>query len=147
MAKLLREPLEGCEIQLASTDPSTGARVLFTGLVRADTNGATTIALEYDAYEPMAITAMEDLEAKALALFGVRRALVIHRLGLVPVGQISVLALVESGHRKEAFAACEWLMNEVKKRVPIWKKEIGPNGEIWQHPLSGSLKPHSPESP
>lgn len=147
MAKLLREPLEGFEARFANLDPSCGARVMFTGLVRADTNGATTTALEYDAYEPMAIKAMEDIEAEALKLFGVRRALVIHRVGRVLVGQIGVLALVESGHRKEAFAACEWLMNEVKKRVPIWKKDIGPNGETWQHPLSGSLNPHSPGSP
>lgn len=147
MAKLLRVPLEGVETQSESQDPSNGARVVFTGLVRGDTNGATTIALEYDAYEPMAIQAMKDLEAEALQLFGVKRALVIHRLGRVPVGQISVVALVESGHRKDAFAACEWLMNEVKKRVPIWKKDIGPNGETWQHPLSGNLNPSRQESP
>lgn len=152
MAKLLREPLEDFEkldlcSQTASLDPTIGARVVFSGVVRGDTNGATTSALVYDAYEPMAIRAMNDLEAEARKLFGIKRALVVHRLGRVPVGQISVLAIVESGHRKEGFAACEWLMNEIKKRVPIWKKDIGPNGEKWQHPSSGSLNPPSPESP
>lgn len=147
MALFCHDLVEELELPKWDPDPTIGARVLFTGIVRGETDGDTTTALEYDAYEPMALLAMIDLETEAIQRFGVRRAWLVHRLGRVGVGQTSVLALVEAGHRKAAFAACEWLMDEVKKRVPIWKKEIGPNGETWQHPPSGNLIPLSKRSP
>ncbi len=141
MACFCHDPLKELELPNWDPDPTLGARVLFTGIVRGETDGDATTALEYDAYEPMALLAMTDLEAEAIQRFGVRRAWLVHRLGKVCVGKTTVLALVEAGHRHAAFAACEWLMDQVKKRVPIWKKEIGPNGEIWQHPSSGNLNP------
>ncbi len=141
MARFCHDPLEELEQPNWVPDPTIGARVLFTGIVRGETGGDTTTALEYDAYEPMALKIMDELETEATIRFGLSRAWLVHRLGLVGVGKTSVLALAEAPHRQAAFAACEWLMEEVKKRVPIWKKEIGPNGEIWQHPKSGNLNP------
>lgn len=121
-----------------------GARVVFEGIVRQKTGDLETEALEYDCHEPMALVVMERLEREAEARFGLKSAFVVHRLGKLAVGETSIVAIVASAHRAEAFAGCAWLMDEVKKRVPIWKKEIGPKGETWRHPTQGILKPSSP---
>ncbi len=97
-----------------------GAVVLFLGTVRADPGVA---ALDYEVYRPMAIRRMTDLVDRAKAKFGVLDVSIVHRLGRVPVGGDSVAIACSAPHRKEAFAACGWAMDEVKRIVPIWKAE------------------------
>ena len=100
-----------------------GAVVLFLGTVRADLGVA---ALDYEVYRPMAIRRMTDLVDRAKAKFGVLDVSIVHRLGRVPVGGDSVAIACAASHRKEAFDACAWAMEEVKRIVPIWKSEAAP---------------------
>ncbi|HKZ24086.1 MAG TPA: molybdenum cofactor biosynthesis protein MoaE [Thermoplasmata archaeon] len=97
-----------------------GAIVAFLGTVRADPGVG---ALDYEVYRPMAVKALQDLSEIAKAKFGILDLSVVHRIGRVPVGSDSVVIACAAGHRKEAFAACAWLMDEVKRVVPIWKTE------------------------
>jgi len=151
MAKLSRDPISpemalglggpGASASEAEGLGECGARVVFEGVVRRKTGDLETVALEYDCHEPMALIAMERIEQEAIVRFRLKKALVVHRLGRLEVGETSIVSIVESAHRAEAFAGCAWLMDEFKKRVPIWKKDIGPQSETWQHPTQGILKP------
>ena len=97
-----------------------GAIVVFLGTVRADPGVG---ALEYEVYRPMALRMLEDLAARAKSKFGAFDMAIVHRVGRVPVGADSVVIACAAAHRKEAFAACTWAMDEVKRIVPIWKTE------------------------
>lgn len=97
-----------------------GAVVLFLGTVRAE---ARVAALDYEVYVPMAKKVLADLADQAKAKFGVMEVSVVHRVGRVPVGGDSVAVACSAGHRREAFEAGEWIMDEVKRIVPIWKTE------------------------
>ena len=90
------------------------------------------VRLAYEAYEPMALAALERLEREAVGRFGVAACRIVHRLGEVPVGEASVAVVVAAGHRAPAFDACRWAMDELKRTVPIWKKEsYAEGGEGW----------------
>ena len=97
-----------------------GAIVVFLGTVRADPD---VRALDYEVYKPMALKTLADLVARAKSKFGVLEMSVVHRLGRIPVGGDSVVIACSAAHRSEAFAACTWAMDEVKRIVPIWKAE------------------------
>lgn len=102
-----------------------GAQVLFLGIPRnAPEDGGNIEALEYEAYPEMAIKEMEKIRKETIERFGVKEVYIHHRLGLVKVGEPSFLVLVIGGHREETFKACRYAVDETKKRVPIWKKEI-----------------------
>lgn len=111
--------------------PEDGALVIFDGLVRNNTRGRRTLYLVYEAYEEMALAQMRELAVKALADFAIRDAAIVHRLGRIEVGESSVLIAVASAHRAAAFDACRWLIDTLKKTVPIWKKEHFEDGAIW----------------
>jgi molybdopterin synthase catalytic subunit len=98
-----------------------GAIVLFVGTVRSDEG---VRALDYEVYRPMAIKSLTTLVERAKEKFGVREMSILHRLGRVPVGGDSVAIACAAVHRAEAFAACSWAMDEVKRIVPIWKTEV-----------------------
>lgn len=108
-----------------------GAVLVFEGTVRDNTRGRRTLFLEYEAYEEMALRQMEALAAEAVTRFGVRETAVVHRLGRLEVGETSVLIAVASAHRGQAFEACRWLIDTLKKTVPIWKKEHFADGAVW----------------
>ncbi len=108
-----------------------GAVVVFDGVVRNNTRGRATRFLEYEAYEEMALTQMKQLTARARELFLVRDVAVIHRLGHLEVGETSVLIVVASAHRAAAFDACRWMIDTLKREVPIWKKEVFTDGAVW----------------
>lgn len=108
-----------------------GAVTVFDGIVRNNTRGRTTVYLDYSAYESMALTQMEQLAAEAIARFGVRDVAIVHRLGRLEVGETSILIAVASAHRGVTFEACRWLIDTVKKQVPIWKKEHFVDGVVW----------------
>jgi len=111
--------------------PEDGASVIFEGVVRNHSRGRRTLFLEYEAYEPMAIKEMDALIAEALTRFQIRDAAIVHRLGRIEIGETSVLIVVTSAHRAAAFEACRWLIDTLKKTVPIWKKEHFEDGAVW----------------
>jgi len=110
---------------------SDGAVATFLGLVRNHNVGRRVLYLDYEAYEEMALNQMRSLAEEALAKFGVRDIAVVHRLGRLYVGESSVLIVVASAHRGAAFDACRWLIDTLKKTVPIWKKEQFEDGAVW----------------
>jgi molybdopterin synthase catalytic subunit len=108
-----------------------GAAVVFEGVVRNQTRGRRTLYLDYEAYEDMALAEMEKLAEQALKQFAVRDIALVHRLGRLEIGEASVLIVVASAHRAAAFDACRWLIDTLKRTVPIWKKEYFEDGAVW----------------
>jgi molybdopterin synthase catalytic subunit len=111
--------------------PGDGAAVIFEGVVRDNTRGRRTLYLDYEAYEPMALRQMEDLAEQARAQFHVDGVSIIHRIGRLEIGETSVLIAVAAAHRGHAFDACRWIIDTLKKTVPIWKKEYFEDGAVW----------------
>jgi molybdopterin synthase catalytic subunit len=111
--------------------PECGATVTLDGYVRRFTAGRETLYLVYEAYEPMAIREMSRLGEAARQKFQVANIGIVHRVGRLEIGETSVVIAVASPHRKAAFEACEWLIRELKRTVPIWKKEVYADGERW----------------
>ncbi len=108
-----------------------GAVCVFDGIVRNNTRGRKTLYLDYEAYREMALEQMRGLAAEALERFAVRDVALLHRLGRLEVGETSVLVVVASAHRGAAFEACRWLIDTLKKQVPIWKRETFTDGVVW----------------
>lgn len=115
----------------AAGRPEDGALVIFDGVVRNNSDGRRTLYLDYEAFVELAIRQMEALVAHAIEQFGIRDAWIVHRLGRVEVGESSVLIVVASAHRAQAFDACRWLIDSLKRTVPIWKKETFADGFAW----------------
>jgi molybdopterin synthase catalytic subunit len=115
--------------------PECGATVTLDGYVREFTAGSSgakkTLYLTYEAYEPMALGELEKLGARAREKFEISHVGIIHRLGKLEIGETSVVVTVAAPHRKAAFEACAWLITELKKTVPIWKKEFYADGSGW----------------
>ena len=130
-AAIVRKPIDGAAISAALCEPTDGAVVVFEGIVRNQTRGRRTLYLDYVGYEPMALRQMEQLAQRALADYAVRDVWVVHRLGRLEIGETSVYIAVASAHRAAAFDACRWLIDTLKKTVPIWKKEFFEDGAIW----------------
>jgi MoaE-MoaD fusion protein len=110
---------------------SDGASLVFEGIVRNQTRGRKTLYLDYEAYEEMALQEMDSLASQALRQFPIRDVAIVHRLGRLEIGETSVLIAVASAHRAAAFDACRWLIDTLKKTVPIWKKEYFEDGAVW----------------
>jgi len=108
-----------------------GAVLVFDGVARNNTRGRRTLYLEYEAYEAMALEKLEGLARQALEQFKIRDCAIAHRLGRIEIGESSVLIVVASAHRAAAFEACRWLIDTLKKVVPIWKKEYFVDGAVW----------------
>lgn len=146
LSRVTSEPLSPDEAIAAVADPAAGAIDLFLGVVRNTNKGRDVAYLEYDAYAPMAEKLMADLGAEAIEEFALRKVALFHRTGRLEIGETSLLIAISSGHRAEAFAAGKWLVDEVKKRVPVWKKEVWSDGEEWiEGPESLGLQ-QAPES-
>ena len=127
----MREPIATEEILAEIKAGGDGAVVLFDGIVRDNTRGRQTVHLEYESYEEMALTQMQGLREQAIGRFGVREVAIVHRLGRLLVGETSVLIAVASAHRGAAFDACRWVIDMLKKTVPIWKHEQFVDGAVW----------------
>jgi molybdopterin synthase catalytic subunit/molybdopterin converting factor small subunit len=128
---LVKEPIDSASLANSIKQGEDGAVVVFDGIVRNNTRGRRTLFLEYEAYEEMALRQMHALAEEAIAVHGVRQVALVHRLGRLEVGETSVLIAVSSAHRAHAFAASRWLIDTLKKTVPIWKKEHFEDGEVW----------------
>ena len=129
--RLQREPIDAGALVAAVKEGEAGAVVVFDGIVRNNTRGRGTLYLDYEAYEAMALSQMQGLAHDAQQRFGVRRVALVHRLGRLKVGETSVLIVVASAHRAQAFDACRWIIDTLKKTVPIWKKEWFEDGAVW----------------
>jgi MoaE-MoaD fusion protein len=129
--ELTTEPIDITSVARRVVPSTCGATVSLDGYVRQFTNGRETLHLVYEAYEPMAVKEMEKLIESAKQEFEIANIGIVHRLGQLEIGETSVVISVASPHRKAAFAACEWIIRELKRTVPIWKKEVYADGEIW----------------
>ena len=110
-------------LRRALMDPACGGYVCFEGWVRDHNEGQQVTRLEYEAYAPLALSEGEKIIAEARTRFGVQQALCVHRTGALEIGEIAVWVGVAAAHREEAFRACRYLIDEIKHRLPIWKKE------------------------
>ena len=111
--------------------PECGATVTLDGYAREWTKGKRTLYLVYEAYEPMALQEMRRLGREAHERFEIAYMGIVHRTGRLEIGETSVVISVGAPHRRAAFEACEWAIKELKRTVPIWKKEIFEDGEVW----------------
>ena len=132
MAELTRDRIQVERLLAASARPDCGAIALFLGTTRDHHEGRRVTRLSYEAYEPMALAALEAIEQAALARFEIAACRIVHRIGEVPLTEASVAVAVSASHRGAAFDACRWAMDELKRTVPIWKKEsFAEGGEGW----------------
>ena len=146
---LTREVIDAGDLIAAAKRGEDGAVVIFDGIVRNHTRDRQTLHLDYEAYEEMALKQMDALSQEARTRFGVRHVTLVHRLGRLDVGETSVLIVVASAHRAQAFDACRWLIDTLKKTVPIWKKETFVDGVVWAagEPFPEGISVQAPETP
>ncbi len=129
--RIVHEPIVAEVVISRLKRPDDGAAVIFDGVVRNNTRGRQTLYLDYEAYEEMALKQMQALAAEVRSRFGVRQVALVHRLGRLEIGETSVLIVVASAHRGPAFEACRWIIDTLKKTVPIWKREYFEDGAVW----------------
>ncbi len=129
--EIVRAPIDMAAIAASVRAPEDGAVALFDGVVRNNTRGRKTLYLDYEAYEELALKQMNELSEKALSKFAVRDVRIVHRIGRLEIGDSSVFIAVASAHRAAAFDACRWLIDTLKKTVPIYKKEYFEDGAVW----------------
>jgi molybdopterin synthase catalytic subunit len=109
----------------------SGAVSVFVGNVRNATNGRNVLRLEFETYEKMALLEMQKIVDLATAMWPITAATIVHRVGSLAIGDTAVIIAVATPHRADAFAACQYMIDTLKKTVPIWKKEIFEDGEVW----------------
>jgi molybdopterin synthase catalytic subunit len=129
MVRLTREAIDLAALHAAS--PADGALCLFVGVVRNENAGRGVLYLEYEAYEEMALSEMEAIATETGRRWPVTEVRIVHRLGRMEIGESSVAVAVTSPHRAEAFLACHFAIDTLKKTVPIWKKEFYVDGAVW----------------
>jgi MoaE-MoaD fusion protein len=129
--QITREPIDTQQVLDSIKRPEDGAAVVFEGIVRNNTRGRKTLYLDYEAYEEMALKKMEVLVSEAIERNRVRDVAIVHRLGRLQIGETSVVIVVASAHRAAAFEACRWLIDTLKRTIPIWKKEYFEDGAVW----------------
>lgn len=118
-----REPIDAGALLAAVGAPADGAALLFVGTVRDHNDGRPVVGVRYEAYVEMAEPVLEQIAGEAAARLGTDRVAVVHRVGELAVGEASVAIAVSSPHRAEAFDACRFVIEEIKRRLPIWKEE------------------------
>jgi molybdopterin synthase catalytic subunit len=136
--ELTTEPIDVASVARRVVLPECGATVTLDGFAREWTKGRRTKYLVYEAYDPMALSEMQRLGAEAHKRFDIAHIGIVHRTGRLEIGETSVVISVSAPHRKAAFEACEWAIRELKRTVPIWKKEVYEDGEEWVEPQKGT---------
>ena len=129
--QITREPLDRNALVAAVTHPGTGGIVVFEGVVRDNARGKQIRYLEYDVYPEMAVKQIREILAEAERRWNVDRVAVAHRIERLEIGEASVIIVVATPHRAEAFEASRYIIDTLKTTVPIWKKEVAMNGEEW----------------
>jgi molybdopterin synthase catalytic subunit len=127
--RFTRTPIEPQALRAQLADPACGGYAAFEGWVRDSHEGVRVRHLEYEAFEALAVREGERIIAEAIARFGVAHAACVHRIGDLAIGELAVWVGVSAPHRDEAFLACRYIIDEVKQRVPIWKKEHYVSGD------------------
>jgi molybdopterin synthase catalytic subunit/molybdopterin converting factor small subunit len=130
--RVVTEPLSPDTIAAEVDDPGAGGIVIFSGVVRNETGGRSVKFLEYEAHAPMAEVKMREIGESLRARWsGVKRVAMLHRIGRLEIGEASVLIAVSAAHRGDAFEACRYAIDTLKRTVPVWKKEHFEDGEVW----------------
>src|SRR5688500_16743389 len=129
--ELTTDPIDVGAVARRVVLPQCGATITLDGYAREWTKGRRTLYLVYEAYEPMALSEMKRLGAQAHEKFDIAHIGIVHRTGRLEIGETSVIISVSAPHRRAAFEACEWAIRELKRTVPIWKKEVFEDGEVW----------------
>ena len=129
--QILTTKIKVNEVEQFVADSSCGGVVSFVGIVRDSTDSKPVLQLDFESYEPMAIREMKKIAETVLEEFSVKKIAIHHRVGSLKIGEIAVAIAVSCPHRKDAFAACEYAIDTLKQTVPIWKKEIFQDGEVW----------------
>ena len=131
MFRVTHQPIDLNELVRYVTDPEAGAIATFIGTTRNNNEGRKVIALDYEAYPEMAEKELARIGDDARKQWPICRMAIMHRLGPVQIGEASVVIVVSAAHRNAAFAASRFAIEEIKKTVPIWKKEVFEGGEVW----------------
>lgn len=132
IARIVQDPIDPAAVLASVGSDEDGASLLFTGVVRNHNQGRTVGGVRYDAYEEMAARVLSQIVEEAVQLVGTDRIVAVHRVGELTVGEVSVAIAVSSPHRAEAFEASRFIIEEIKKRLPVWKKErYGSDVEEW----------------
>jgi len=135
MVEITEQPIDYAAAAERVRSDLAGAVCVFLGTVREMTGDRRTASLDYEAYPVMAVRKMEELEAEARRRWPVVAVAIVHRVGPLELGEVSVAVAVSTPHRGHAFEACRWLIDTLKEVVPIWKKEVWADGsEEWVHP-------------
>jgi molybdopterin synthase catalytic subunit len=131
MIRVTREDFSVDDVIAGLKSRSTGGVVLFLGVVRGESKGKPVEHIEIEVYEEMTQRQLDAIREEAIDRFGVEEVAVVHRYGSLKASENILLVVVASPHRAEAFEACRYVTDEIKRRVPIWKKEVTPEGEWW----------------
>src|SRR5215471_1578418 len=131
LIQITHEPLDRNALIAAVAHPSVGGIVVFEGVVRDNARGKQVRYLEYDVYPEMAVQQIREILNETERRWHVDRVAVAHRIGRLEIGEASVIIVVATPHRAEAFEACRYIIDTLKTTVPIWKKEVAMNGEEW----------------
>jgi molybdopterin synthase catalytic subunit len=131
MPEIVHDILDARRLVQQVASDKDGAVVTFAGIVRGTNQGKKVLFLEYEAYPEMAIKMMQRIEDEIRETWGINGVAIQHRVGRLNVGETSVLVVVAAPHRDDGFAACQYAIDRLKKDVPIWKKEIFEDGEVW----------------
>jgi molybdopterin synthase catalytic subunit len=136
MIQITNESINPDDVLARVGDDGSGGVVLFLGKTRDHSRGEQVVGLEYEAYESLALKQMEKIAAEVHQRWPIRAIAIVHRIGYLKVGEVSVAIAVACAHRGEAFEACRFAIDALKKTVPIWKKEFRPDGSFWVEGVS-----------
>ena len=131
MIEITDQPIDKNKIISAAESLEAGALNVFIGTVRAKTANKKVIRLEYECYEPMAVSEIEKIFKEASQRWPILKVAISHRIGVLQLGDEAVVLAVSTPHRKESFEACQFIIDTLKQTVPIWKKEVYEGGEEW----------------
>jgi molybdopterin synthase catalytic subunit len=145
--QIISEPIDIEAVVSAVKQPAAGAVVAFVGTTRDHNEGRRVERLEYEAYEEMALIEMRKIGEAARRQWPIEDVAIVHRIGVVPIGEASVVIATSAAHRRAAFAACEFAIDRLKEVVPIWKKEHFEGGEVWIGSQTGAPFPAGSGTP
>ncbi|MCL4140530.1 UNVERIFIED_CONTAM: hypothetical protein GTU68_052721 [Idotea baltica] len=128
MIRFTEETIDPAEVLKSVSTAAAGANVLFLGTTRQFTRGDETVKLEYDGYESMVVKELESIRETAMDRWPIQKCTIVHRHGIVELGEASVAVAVSTPHRADSFAAAEWILETLKQQVPIWKQDFRPDG-------------------
>lgn len=131
MFEITEKPIDLASLVSHVSDPSAGAVTTFLGTTRATNRGRAVLKLEYEAYAEMAVAEFEKIASEAARRWELTRVAIVHRVGIVPLGEASIGIAVSAPHRRESIEACHYCIDSLKLVAPIWKKEHFEGGEVW----------------